>query len=214
MAEKRFIVRAPAGGDRWCATALAVLAGVALAVCLGTGSARAAAQRFALENASSKLCASSGSGAPGTEVRQGSCSLDNNREGNEQEYWATADNSPGVHLEPFHEYDGQEMCLTISDGVLEAGTPLVLENCGGTLALGQDFDELGAVGGDLLRAYAESGRRVDNPLQLSDYCVSSSGGVGTALVLERCDNRLTRQSWLDPTDEGSPGLPGPGDPTR
>ena len=107
------------------------------------------------------------------------------------------------------------MCLTIRHGALRVGTPLVMAPCGGAIALGQGFDELGAVGGGiLLRAYAESGRRVDNPLRLSNYCVASEGGKGTALVLQRCNNRLASQSWFELTNEGSPGLPGPGPEIR
>jgi hypothetical protein len=210
MAGKRFIVRALAGGACWSGMASALLAGVALWLCLGSGSALAAAPKFYMENLATKLCASSGSGAPGTVVKQQSCSEYNNHDGNYEEYWATEDDSPGVKLEPFHWYHNQQMCLTIRGGALEVGTPMVLEPCGSAIALGQQFDDLGAVGGSLLRAYAESGRRVDDPLKLSDYCLASRG---TALVLERCDNRLATQSWLGLTDEGSPGLPGPGDPT-
>jgi hypothetical protein len=234
VAAKRFIARAPAGGIRWYAMTSALLVGVVLWLCLGSGSAlagnragargsasgpsgsalRAVAARsvpkFGLENSATGLCGSSGSGAPGTEVKQQSCSEYDNHDGNYQEWWATADLTPGVHLETFHRYNNQTMCLTIKHGELEVGTPLIVEPCGSSIALGQGFDELGAVGGILLRAYAESGRRVDDPLKLSDYCVASNGGGGTALVLQRCNNRLARQSWLGVTDEGSPGLPGPG----
>ena len=215
MAAKRFVVRALAGGARWYAMTSAVLAGVVLWLCLGSGSALAAVPKFGMENAATQLCASSGSGAPGTKVKQESCSEYSSHDGSYQEYWDTADLTPGVHLEPFHDYNNQRMCLTIRRGELAVGTPMLVEPCGSAIALGQEFDKLAAVdGGFLLRAYAESGRRVDNPTKLSDFCVASGGGVGAALVLQRCNNRLTRQSWLGLADEGGPGLPGPGDPTK
>lgn len=212
MATKRFIVRVPAGGTRGYAMSSAFLVGVVLWLCLGSGSAVArSVPKFGMESAATRLCASSGSGAPGTEVRQQSCSEYHNHAGNYQEWWATADLTPGVHLETFHRYRNKTMCLTIKNGALRVGTPLIVEPCGGGIALGQGFDKLAAIdGGAFLRAYAESGGRVDDPLKLSDYCVASNGGKGTALVLQRCNNRLARQSWLGLTDEGSPGLPGPG----
>ncbi len=214
MAAKRFVMRAPAGGTRWYAMTSAFVVGVVLWLCFGSGSALAA-PKFAMENGATQLCASSGSGAAGTVVRQQSCSEYYNHNGDYQEWWATANLTPGVHLQPFHRHDGQTMCLTIRHGALRVGTPLIIEPCGSDIALGQGFDELTAVGGGaFLRAYAESGRRVDNPLRLSDYCVASNGGNGTALVLQRCNNRLARQSWFGLTNEGSPGLPGPGPDSR
>jgi hypothetical protein len=234
VAAKRFIARALAGDIRWYAVTSALLVGVMLWLCLGSGSALAgnragatgsasgssgsalravaagSVPKFGMENGATRLCGSSGSGAPGTEVKQQSCDEYDNHDGNYQEWWATESLTPGVHLETFHRYNNKTMCLTIKHGELEVGTPLIVMPCGGSIALGQLFDKLDAVGGIFLRAYAESGRRVDNPLHLSDYCVASNGGGGTALVLQRCNNRLERQSWLGLNDEGSPGLPGPG----
>jgi hypothetical protein len=214
MTGKPFIARGLTGGARKLAITSTVLTGVVLWLCLGSASALAAAPKFGMENSATQLCASSGSGAPGTVVRQQSCSQYNNHSGNYQEYWATQDSGTSVKLEAFHQYNGQEMCLTVRNGVLEPGTPMVMEPCGGGIALGQEFDELGtAAGGALIRPLAESGRRVDNPLKLSVYCVASRGA---AVVLARCNNRLSTQSWLGLADEGSPSSPSPGggDPTR
>ncbi len=202
------------GGVRRATATAAVLTGAMLWLGVGSGAALAAAPSFGMENVATQLCGSSGSGAPGTIVRQQSCAEYSSHDGSYQEYWATADMVPGVKLEAFHEYNGQRMCMTVRNGALAVGTPLVMEPCGGAIALGQQFDELGAVGGTLLHAYAESGRKVDDPRHLSPFCVAGTGGVGTALVLQRCDNRLASQAWTGLTDEGSPGLPAPADPTK
>jgi hypothetical protein len=109
------------------------------------------------------------------------------------------------------------MCMTIRNGALAVNTPLVMEPCGAEDAVGQLFDELTAVNGtapdgNLVRAFAESGRKTDNPGELSPYCLASRGGAGSAVVLARCNNRLATQGWFLGA-EGAPSDPTPaGDP--
>ena len=112
-----------------------------------------------------------------------SCSLATNHKGDYEESWLNAGLNPGAHLQASQYYKDQSMCMTVRNGALAVGTPLVMEPCGSELAVGQLFDELTAVNGNapdgtLLRVFGENGRKTENVGDLSPYCLASRGGAG------------------------------------